>query len=80
MNVLFNCSIIKRVHLRLESSPIELEIVYTDEQGSWIVRKKVDDMTMGSREYRKEGYKKAYNTIKTALLNKESFVDIEIEI
>lgn len=78
MNALFNCSIIKSVHLRLESSPIELEIVYTEEQGTWIVRGKVDDMTMGSREYRKGKYEKAYNAIKQALLNKESFVEIEI--
>lgn len=78
MNVLLNCSIIKRVHLRLETSPIELEIVYIDEQGSWWVREKLDDINMRSREYIKEKYKKAYNTIKTALLNKESFVEIEI--
>ena len=78
MNALFNCSIIKRVHLRLETSPIELEIVYIDEQGSWIVRKKLDDINACSREYIKEGYKKSYNTIKEALLNKEPFVEIEI--
>lgn len=78
MNALFNCSIIKSVHLRLETSPIELEIVYTDEQGSWMVHRKVDNMDMSRREYSKEEYKKAYNTIKTALLNKESFVEIEI--
>lgn len=80
MNALFNCSIIKSVHLRLETSPIELEIIYIDEQGSWWVREKLDDINICSREYIKEKYKKAYNTIKTALLNKESFVEIEIEI
>ena len=80
MNVLLNCSIIKRVHLRLESSYIELEIVYTDEQGTWMVSRRVDDINMSSREYIKEEYKKAYNTIKEALLNKESFAEIEIKI
>ena len=77
MKALFNCSVIKNVYLRLNSSPIELEITYTDEPNkTWLIRKSIDSMC--NREYHKERYEKAYNTIKQALLNKESFVEIEI--
>lgn len=77
MKALFNCSVIKNVYLRLGSFPIELEITYTDDPKlSWVSRKSIDSMC--NREYHKEKYEKAYNTIKEALLNKESFVEIEI--
>lgn len=77
MKALFNCSVIKNVYLRLNSSPIELEITYTDDpKKSWISRKSIGSMDNGS--YHKEKYEKAYNTIKQALLNKEPFVEIEI--
>lgn len=77
MKALFNCSVIKNVYLRLESSPIELEITYLDTQEkTWIGRKTIDDMT--NQAYHKQRYEKAYNTIKEALLNKDNFVEIEI--
>ena len=75
MKALFNCSVIKNVYLRLELSPIELEITYTDNPNkTWISRKSIDTMYDGSRH--KEKYEKAYNTIKQALFNKEPFVEI----
>ena len=77
MKALFNCSVIKNVYLRLELSPIELEISFTDDPKiSWVSRKSLGSMDKGS--YHKERYKKAYDTIKQALLNKEPFVEIEL--
>lgn len=77
MKALFNCSVIKNVYLRLDLSPIELEITYTDTQDkTWMSRKTIDSMS--NREYHKGQYEKAYNTIKEALLNKEPFVEIEL--
>ena len=77
MKALFNCSVIKNVYLRLDKSPIELEITYTNDPNlSWVSRKSIGSMC--DEEYHKERYEKAYNTIKQALLNKESFVEIEI--
>lgn len=77
MKALFNCSFIKNVYLQSNLSPIELEITYTnDPNKTWISRKSIDSMC--DRQYHKERYEKAYNTIKQALLNKESFVEIEL--
>ena len=77
MKALFNCSVIKNVYLRLELSPIELEISFTDDPKiSWVSRKSLGSMDKGS--YHKERYKKAYDTIKQSLLNKELFVEIEL--
>ena len=77
MKALLNCSVIKNVYLRIDLSPIELEISYTDDPKiSWVSRKSIDSMC--DRQYHKERYKKAYDTIKQALLNKESFVEIEL--
>lgn len=77
MKALFNCSVIKNVYLRIELSPIELEITYTDDQSkAWMSKRTIDEMS--NRKYQKELYEKAYNTIKEALLNKEPFVEIEL--
>ena len=77
MKALFNCSVIKNVYLRLDLSPIELEIAYTDNPKiSWVSRKSLGSMDNG--QYHKEKYEKAYNTIKQAWLNKEPFVEIEL--
>ena len=77
MKVLFNCSVIKNVYLRLDLSPIELEITYLDiPNKSWISRRTIDSMS--NREYHKQRYEKAYNTIKEALLKKDNFVEIEL--
>lgn len=78
MKALFNCSVIKNVYLRLETSPIELEITYTDDPNiTWKSRKSIDGMYCDTRHY--EGmYEKAYNTIKQALLNNDKFVEVEL--
>lgn len=77
MKALFNCSFIKNVYLQSNLSPIELEITYTnDPNKTWISRKSIDSMC--DRQYHKERYEKAYNTIKQALLNKDPYVEIEI--
>ncbi|MBQ2397498.1 MAG: hypothetical protein II304_10790 [Bacteroidales bacterium] len=63
MKALFNCSVIKNVYLRIDLSPIELEITYTDNPNkTWMSRKTIDGMC--NRQYHKERYEKAYNTIK----------------
>lgn len=77
MKSLFNCSVIKNVYLRLDFSPIELEITYTDDPDkTWKIWKSIDSTCDG--QYHKERYKKAYDTIKQAILNKEPFVEIEL--
>lgn len=77
MKALFNCSVIKNVYLRLETSPIELEITYTDDSDkTWISRKSIDKMC--DKQYHKGMYEKAYNTIKQALLNNDKFVEVEL--
>lgn len=77
MKALFNCTVIKNVYLRLDSSSIELEITYLDTQTkTWKSGKVLDRMS--NREYYKQRYEKAYNTIKDALLNKDNFVEIEL--
>lgn len=73
MKALFNCSVIKNVYLRLETSPIELEITYTDDPNiTWKSRKSTDKICY------KEKYEQAYNTIKQALLNNDKFVEVEL--
>lgn len=77
MKALFNCSIIKNVFLRLDSSFIELEITYLDTQEkTWVSRRKINGMK--DREFNKQVYEKVYSTIKEALLNKNPFVEIEL--
>ena len=77
MKALFNCSVIKNVYLRVNASPIELEITYTDNPNTtWTSRKTIG--TLCDKEYHKERYEKAYNTIKQSLLNNEKFVEVEL--
>lgn len=77
MKALFNCSVIKNVYLQLETSPIELEITYTDDPTiTWKSRKSLDRLC--DTQYYKEMYEKAYNTIKQALLNNDKFVEVEL--
>lgn len=77
MKALFNCSVIKNVYLRLDSSPIEIEVTYTnDPDTTWMCRKSLDNIS--ERKYHVGKFKKAYKTIKKALLNKEPFVEIEL--
>ena len=77
MKALFNCSVIKNVYLRLDSSPIELEITYLDnKEQTWLSKRTIDSIS--NREYHKGRYEKAYNTIKKALNNNDKFVEIEL--
>lgn len=77
MKALFNCSVIKNVYLRLEASPIELEITYTNDPNiTWKSRKTLDRMC--DTRYYKGIYEKAYNDIKQALLNNDKFVEVEL--
>lgn len=77
MKALFNCSVIKNVYLRLESSPIELEITYTeDKDRAWRSRKSIDSFF--DKNYHIDIYEKAYNTIKQALMNNDKFVEVEL--
>ena len=77
MKALFNCSVIKNVYLRLETSPIELEITYTEDPNiTWKSRKSIDRMS--NPQYHEGIYQKAYNDIKQALLNNDKFVEVEL--
>lgn len=77
MKALFNCLVIKNVYLRLESSPIELEITYTDDKDrAWRSRKSIDYFF--DKNYHIDIYEKAYNTIKQALMNNDKFVEVEL--
>lgn len=75
MKALFNCSVIKNVYLRLETSPIELEVTYTDDPNiRWQSKKTLDNIY--DKQPHKERYEKAYNDIRQALLNNDKFVEI----
>jgi hypothetical protein len=77
MTTLFNCKTIKNVYLRVDESPYELEITYLDNQSkTWMFRRHVTDLS--HKNYHKERITVAYQTIKSALLNNEPFVEIEL--
>lgn len=77
MKALFNCSVIKNVYLRPNISTIELEITYTDNPNqTWWIKKSLENLS--DKDYHKERYEKAYDTIKQALLNGDKFVEIEL--
>lgn len=77
MKILFNCKTIKNVFLRVDKSPYELEITYLDDPSkTWLYRKNVSDIA--HKDYHKDRITFAYKTIKSALLNNESFVEIEL--
>ena len=77
MKALFNCSVIKNVYLRDDTSILELEITYLDElDRSWIYKKIISDLA--HKDYVKGKIATAYNTIKQALLNNDKFVEVEL--
>lgn len=77
MKALFNCSVIKNVYLRNDTNIVELEVTYLDElDRSWVYKKNISDLA--HKDYAKEKVTTAYNTIKQALVNKKSFVEIEL--
>ena len=77
MKALFNCSVIKNVYMRNDTNIVELEVTYLDElDRSWVYKKNISDLA--HKDYAKEKVTTAYNTIKQALLNKKSFVEIEL--
>lgn len=77
MKALFNYKTIKNVFLRVDKSPYELEITYLDDKSkTWLYRKNVSDFA--NKDYYKDRITFAYKTIKSALLNNEPFVEIEL--
>lgn len=77
MTTLFNCKTIKNVFLRVDESPYELEITYLDDQSkTWLYRRHVVDLA--HKDYHKDRITLAYQTIKSALLKNEPFVEIEL--
>ena len=80
MKALFNCNIIKNVYLRDNNNIfVELEITYLDNATRpWVSRRDIDKLSQTNMEYQIERYTKAFEKLKQALLNKESFVEIEI--
>lgn len=80
MKALFNCSVIKNVYLRGNNNIwVELEITYLDNADkTWVSRRDIENLSQTNREYQIERYTKAFEKLKQALLNKESFVEIEL--
>ena len=80
MKALFNCSVIKNVYLiDNDDMVVKLEITYLDNADkTWVSRRGIDKLSQTNREYQIEIYKKAFEKLKQALLNKESFVEIEL--
>lgn len=77
MKSLFNCKTIKNVFLRVDTTTYELEITYLDDQSKhWLYRKNVSDLA--HKDYHKDRITLAYQTIKSALLKNEPFVEIEL--
>ena len=78
MKVLFNSSCIKSVILRNNTnSPIELEILYVDDnETKWVSRKSVTDMS--DFKYYNDKYTKQFEKIKEALSKNQTFVEIEL--
>lgn len=77
MKSLFNCKTIKNVFLRVDTYTYELEITYLDDQSKhWLYRINVSDIA--DKDYHKDRITFAYKTIKSALLNNEPFVEIEL--
>lgn len=80
MKALFNCNVIKNVYLiDNDDMVVKLEITYLDNPDkTWVSRRNIDKLSQTNREYLIERYTKAFEKLKQALLNKESFVEIEL--
>lgn len=77
MKALFNCSVIKNVYLRDDTSIIELEVTYLDElDKSWLYRKNITKLA--HENFAKEKVKTAYESIKDALLKNITYVEVEL--
>lgn len=77
MKALFNCSVIKNVYLRDDTSVLELEVTYLDElDRSWIYKKNISDLA--HKDFAKEKVTTAYETIKNALLKNITYVEVEL--
>ena len=76
MKVLFNCSCIKNVALRIDSNKvIELELSYIDDkERNWLYLKHISDIA--DKQYHKDKLENAYNKIKEALVGGLKFVEI----
>lgn len=78
MKILFNCSCIKNVALRIDSgNVIELELSYLDDiERNWLYRKNISDIA--DKQYCKDKLENAYNTIKEALIEELKFIEVEL--
>ena len=77
MKALFNCSVIKNVYLRDDTSVLELEVTYLDElDRSWLYKKNISDLA--HKDFAKEKVTTAYETIKNALLKNITYVEIDL--
>lgn len=78
MKILFNCSCIKNVTLRIDSgNVIELELSYLDDmERNWLYRKNISDIA--DKQYCKDKLESVYNTIKEALIGELKFIEIEL--
>ena len=77
MKALFNCSVIKNVYLRNDTSIIELEVTYLDElDRSWLYRKNISDLA--HKDFAIEKVTTAYEIIKNALLKNITHVEVEL--
>lgn len=78
MKILFNCSSIKNVTLRIDSDQgIELELSYIDDkERNWLYRKNISDIA--DKHYHKDKLERAYKKIKEALISELKYVEIEL--
>lgn len=76
MKVLFNCSCIKNVTLRIDSDKvIELGLSYIDDkERDWLYRQNISDIA--DKQYHKNKLENAYNKIRNALVIGLKFVEI----
>lgn len=78
MKILFNCSSIKNVALRIDSNQvIELELSYIDDnERNWLYRKNISDIA--DKQYHKDKLERAYEKIKKALISELMYIEIEL--
>ena len=74
MRALFNCSCIKNVYLRTGGDFVELEIINNDNSKGFVSRKNI--RRLADKEYLIEKYEATYESIKQALLNRASFIEV----
>lgn len=78
MKILFNCSSIKNVALRIDSNQvIELELSYIDDnERNWLYRKNISDIA--DKQYHKDKLERVFKKIKKALISELKYIEIEL--